>query len=280
MNPDADLSPPGMVAVIVAFMDALGLERATIVGNDTGGAISQMLAADAPRAGRAAGADQLRHVRELPAVPVQPDAADREAARRDDRARRAVSDRPDPALHLRACSPSTRSHRDLVDSWLEPGGDPGVRRDTRKLTVGVEQAPHARRGRALRGFERPVRFAWGTEDRFFKLSQAERLAATVPDARVDDRRCGHLRGARPARAGRGAGRRLHARGGAGVRARAGLSRPTHRASTRSRLVEVSRQSVARGAFAGPTGASPARPCHRRRRAGRPPCARRSPAAGA
>ena len=34
--------------VIVAFMDALGLDRATVVGNDTGGAVSQMLTARHP----------------------------------------------------------------------------------------------------------------------------------------------------------------------------------------------------------------------------------------
>ena len=30
-----------------------------------------------------------------------------------------------------------------------------------------------------------MRFAWATEDRFFKLSHAERLAAIVPDARIE-----------------------------------------------------------------------------------------------
>ncbi len=48
MNPEADLSPPGMVEVIIGFLDALGLERVTIVGNDSGGAISQMLTATHP----------------------------------------------------------------------------------------------------------------------------------------------------------------------------------------------------------------------------------------
>src|SRR5215207_3171218 len=37
MNPHADLSPPGMAEIIVAFADALGLDRVTVVGNDTGG---------------------------------------------------------------------------------------------------------------------------------------------------------------------------------------------------------------------------------------------------
>ena len=48
MRPDADLAPPGMAQIVVAFMDALGIERATLVGNDTGGAISQIVTAHHP----------------------------------------------------------------------------------------------------------------------------------------------------------------------------------------------------------------------------------------
>jgi pimeloyl-ACP methyl ester carboxylesterase len=36
----------------------------------------------------------------------------------------------------------------------------------------------------MRTIPRPVRFAWGTEDRFFKLAIARRLAAMLPDARI------------------------------------------------------------------------------------------------
>ena len=34
-------------------------------------------------------------------------------------------------------------------------------------------------------FDRPTLFAWAPEDRFFKLSYAERLAETIPDARIE-----------------------------------------------------------------------------------------------
>ena len=48
LEPGADLSPPGVAELIVAFLDELGIERATIVGNDSGGAMSQILAANYP----------------------------------------------------------------------------------------------------------------------------------------------------------------------------------------------------------------------------------------
>ena len=50
MNADADLSPQGIAQLIRDFMSELGLSGVTIVGNDTGGAICQiMLGGDTSR---------------------------------------------------------------------------------------------------------------------------------------------------------------------------------------------------------------------------------------
>src|SRR3954453_4534635 len=45
MNPDADLSPPGLARILDAFLAERGLEDVTLIANDTGGAISQIMAA-------------------------------------------------------------------------------------------------------------------------------------------------------------------------------------------------------------------------------------------
>ena len=37
----------------------------------------------------------------------------------------------------------------------------------------------------LARFDRPTLFAWAPEDRIFKLSYAERLAETIPDAKIE-----------------------------------------------------------------------------------------------
>ncbi|MCW2989014.1 MAG: alpha/beta hydrolase, partial [Solirubrobacterales bacterium] len=53
MKPDADLTPPGVAATIASFLQALDLEDVTIVGNDSGGAMSQVLVTRHPeRIGR------------------------------------------------------------------------------------------------------------------------------------------------------------------------------------------------------------------------------------
>src|SRR6185503_281792 len=53
MSPAADLSPPGMAAIISDFLAALALEDVTITANDSGGAMSQVLVTTRPeRIGR------------------------------------------------------------------------------------------------------------------------------------------------------------------------------------------------------------------------------------
>src|SRR5258707_2396072 len=53
MRADADLSLPGIARLVTEFLDRLDLHDVTLVGNDTGGALVQLLIGDgAPRVGR------------------------------------------------------------------------------------------------------------------------------------------------------------------------------------------------------------------------------------
>jgi pimeloyl-ACP methyl ester carboxylesterase len=184
MSPDADLSPPGLANVIAAFMDAIELERATVVGNDTGGAISQIFAANHPdRVERLVltNCDTLEHFppfpfNALPLIARIPGGFTALAVPfRLGRVRRATYG----PLAKRPIDPG------LIDAWLAPlGDDEGVLRDARKVTAGIDKRHTIAAAEQLRGFERPVRFAWAIEDRFFKLDHAERLAAMLPDASI------------------------------------------------------------------------------------------------
>ena len=75
----------------------------------------------------------------------------------------------------------------LVESWLEPAlGDREIA--ARRPQADQRRAQDATRIEAaerLRDFERPVRFAWGADDRFFRIASAERLAAMLRDARIE-----------------------------------------------------------------------------------------------
>ncbi|HEX8804793.1 MAG TPA: alpha/beta fold hydrolase, partial [Acidimicrobiales bacterium] len=47
-NPDADLTPPGLGRLIADFLEALDLRDVTVVSNDTGTALNQILATTHP----------------------------------------------------------------------------------------------------------------------------------------------------------------------------------------------------------------------------------------
>ena len=185
-EPEADLSPSGLAEIVVAFMDALGLERATIVGNDTGGAVSQMLTAAHPdRVERLVltNCDTFEHFPPFPFNGLTPIA---KAARRRLGAAGAVSLRRRAPARVRPLAKRKIDPR-LVDSWLEPAATDGeIKRDLTKILRGVDKRELIAADEQLASFERPVRFAWGSDDRFFKRSHAERLAATLPDARIAD----------------------------------------------------------------------------------------------
>jgi len=184
MKPDADLSPTGHTENIAEFIGALGLERATIVGNDSGGAISQILATRHPeRVERLVltNCDMFDRFPPFPFNLMAPVAklpggmAILQAPFRIG----AVGRMTYAMLAKEAIPP------ELVASWLEPARrDPAIARDTRKLIVGANKSLTLEAAERLEGFDRPTLFAWGIDDRFFKLDYAKRLAARIPGSRV------------------------------------------------------------------------------------------------
>ncbi|HZJ29169.1 MAG TPA: alpha/beta hydrolase [Solirubrobacterales bacterium] len=213
MNEDADLSPPGLASVIGEFLAALDLEDATMVGNDSGGAVLQMLAARAAKSpvgagqsavsgaesGRGAearatgGAERIGRVvltncdigKVFPPFPYNflPPLARVPGGL----ALLTASMRLRPVRWL-AYSPiaGTRIPDARLRQWLEPGlTNPRIRADTGKLVAGVRKSQSIEAAERLRDFTRPVLFAWGASDVLFRPSLAAGLADTLPDARVE-----------------------------------------------------------------------------------------------
>ena len=185
MSESADLSPPGLAEIVDAFMGEIGLSRATVVGNDTGGAVSQILTANHPdRVERLVltNCDTFEHFPPFPfngltmVARIPGGVSALQAPLRFAAARRM------------GFAPLVKRPLDqgLVDGWLAPAReDAAIKRDVTKILRGIDKRQTIEAAEKLRSFDRPVRFAWATEDRFFKLSHAERLAATLRDARVE-----------------------------------------------------------------------------------------------
>jgi pimeloyl-ACP methyl ester carboxylesterase len=191
MSPSADLSPPGLADLIAEFLAALDLTDVTVVANDTGGALVQILMArQGERIGRVvlASCDSLQRFfppifAVLPVLARVPGSAWLLAQITRPRALHRLpmtfgwlAKRPIPAQ--------------IMDSYLEPArNSAGVRRDLRRVLRGIHRRHTLAAAGAFPEFNRPVLLAWAEHDRLFPLALAWRLADLLPNARltvVDD----------------------------------------------------------------------------------------------
>ena len=187
MNVDVDLSPPGLAEIIAAFLEALDLRDVTLVGNDTGGAISQLVAVNHPeRLGRLVLTPCDTHDNFLPPMfrPLQMAARvpgaiwligqtlRPRAARRLPNAFGWLSKRP--------------LDDDVSDAFLKPAlGDRRIRKDLAAVLKGIDSRYTEEAATRFGEFDKPVLLAWAPEDRFFKWHYAERLAEAFPHARLE-----------------------------------------------------------------------------------------------
>lgn len=193
MNPDADLSPLGLATLIAEFLEKLGLEEVTLVGNDTGGALCQLVCAWHPdRIGRLVliNCDAFENfpppafkgvVRFLGRAPGA--VAALEFSSRLGAVRRAA---------MKAAPLTMEPVPDeLLKGWIAPLRDRGVRRDLVRVFRAIDPRYTLEAAERLRGFDHPTLIVWGMRDKFFPVAEAERLVETLPDARlerVDDAR--------------------------------------------------------------------------------------------
>ncbi len=184
MSPDADLSPYGVAAIVASFLERLELEDVTIVGNDSGGAISQVLVTRHPeRIGRLVLTNCDTHENFPPGIfkampPV--------AALPGGMTLLATPFRIG-ALARAAFKPFSKKPipPDLIASWMHPSlRDPGVRHDAKKFTVGMNKRYTLEAAEKLRGSDLPLLLAWAPGDRFFPIKYAQRLQGEVPNARL------------------------------------------------------------------------------------------------
>ncbi|MBS1846505.1 MAG: alpha/beta hydrolase, partial [Actinobacteria bacterium] len=184
MATDADLTPPGVASIIESFLEALDLHDVTLVGNDSGGAMCQVLVARRPaRVGRLVLTNCDTHenfppsiFKALPQLAKLPGGVTMLAA-------------PFrfPALTRTAFRPfaKTRPPAGLVDSWANPAlADKAIRRDLGKVTRGMNKSHTLAAAEKLRGSRFPLLLAWAPGDRFFPIRYAERLAEEVGGAKL------------------------------------------------------------------------------------------------
>jgi pimeloyl-ACP methyl ester carboxylesterase len=184
MRPEADLSPYGIAATIAAFLEELELEDVTLVGNDSGGAMSQVTVTRHPeRIGRLVLTNCDTHENFPPGIfKAMPPLAKLPGGM----AALAAPFRID-AVARAAFKPFAKKPipPELISSWMEPGlHDQGVKRDLKKVTTGMNKRYTLEAAEKLRGSQLPILFAWAPGDRFFPIEYAQRLAGEAGNARI------------------------------------------------------------------------------------------------
>jgi len=187
MSPDADLSPPGLAKLIDDVMAALELEDVTLVGNDTGGALCQLVATRHPgRIGRLVLTNCDAYENFLPPMFRYLQVAARLPGGLWPLAKTLGFNAVRRAPMGYGWLTKRRIDDSLLDRWTEPiRTDAAVRRDAAKLLRGISKRYTLEAAERLQGFERPALLAWGRDDRFFKPKYAERLAEAIPGSRLE-----------------------------------------------------------------------------------------------
>ncbi|WP_405164158.1 alpha/beta hydrolase [Nocardia sp. NBC_01499] len=182
--PEADLTPTGLADRIADFLTALDLTDVTLVANDTGGAIVQvLLSRSTDRIGRVVLASVDCYDRFLPPpFNILPPIA-----------RIPGSIRPvTELLRIRALHPLpialgwVAKHpvpHDVIDSYLLPSRNSGaIRHDLRRFLKTANRRYTLEAAKHYPEIKIPVLLAWAKDDKLFPISLAERLAKELPNA--------------------------------------------------------------------------------------------------
>jgi len=181
-----DLSLPAIARLVEEFLDRLDLHDVTLVGNDTGGALVQLVLAGKPE-------------RVARAVLVSCEAFDNVPPGLTGKVL-VLSGRLSPRLfgafmqqlRLRAVR-----RLPIAFGWLTKRGDATtarwirpvltsqqIRRDTVRMLRAIDGGAVAEATAALPSFHRPALVVWAAEDRVMPSEHGRRLAELLPDARL------------------------------------------------------------------------------------------------
>ena len=187
LNPGTDLSLPGLADIVGDFLDALDLDDVTLVANDTGGAIAQWVAIRRPeRLARLVltpcdAFDNflplvLRHLQVFGRTPaglrVLAEALRFRAIQRLPIAFGRLTVRP--------------IDREAMDAYTRPlRTDAAVRRDFAALVRAISARYTEQAAQRLPSFDSPALVVWSLDDRLFPLAHGHRLAALLPQGRLE-----------------------------------------------------------------------------------------------
>jgi pimeloyl-ACP methyl ester carboxylesterase len=184
MQDGADLTMEGVAAMVGQLLETLGLEDVVLVGNDTGGAIAQIVATSTPaRLGALVltSCDAFEHFPPPVLKPLMVAATFPTTFQ--------VALQPLRTRFGRKQAYGKLAHADitgLAAEWVRPAlTDRRIREDLRGFTASLNPRPLVAAGERLPQFVKPALVAWSANDEFFPFEDGRRLAAALPNSRLE-----------------------------------------------------------------------------------------------
>jgi len=181
--PGVDRSPAALARVIAGLLEALELHDVTLVGNDTGGALCQLVIATSPeRIGRVV----LTNCDAFEVFPPKRLELLYRAAKTPALWWAIAQLGRFPAMQRAFFATVSRTKPDmrLVGMLMHRfAADAGVREDLRQTICAISPRITLEAAKHFAAFQRDVLVLWGTDDRFFPVELGRRLAAAFPNAR-------------------------------------------------------------------------------------------------
>jgi pimeloyl-ACP methyl ester carboxylesterase len=175
---------PGIAGMVDAFLAALDLDDVVLVGNDTGGVVAQLVAVEHPKHLGALVLTSCDAFEHFPPPILKPFIA---ASKTQITFRAVLQPIRTRVVRDRAFGPL--SHHDideLVREWVTPAlRQPSIADDLRRLTASLRQQTTLDAGARLGEFDKPALVAWSADDVFFPVEDGKRLAAALPQARLE-----------------------------------------------------------------------------------------------
>jgi pimeloyl-ACP methyl ester carboxylesterase len=180
--PGQDVSFTAQARMVREFLDALGIDQVDLVGNDSGGAVSQIFAANHPQRLRTLTLTNCDVHTNWPPPQILPSI---EAARQGtllDRYASMIDNREQRLLRWKSAYGDTSVLTDDVyRAYLEPlMATPQTRAGFHRYWTSFDNAQTVAIEPALRRLRVPTLLAWGTGDIFFHVNWAHWLRDAIP----------------------------------------------------------------------------------------------------
>lgn len=184
MRVDTELTMEGIARMVAELLDTLALEEVVLVGNDTGGAIAQLVAVGAPERLGALVLTSCDAFEHFPPPILKPLIAAAKAGPAWDLAIQPLRTR---SGRNRGFGPLAHADIDkLVAAWVKPAlTNRKVRNDLRRFTASLNGDTTTRAAAQLPHFTKPALIAWSADDAFFPLKDGRRLAQALPNSRLE-----------------------------------------------------------------------------------------------